>query len=51
MSAGARLHGLAPMGNAAPKKRRGGSEPLGTVRPIWPARDLNPRPPAPIAMS
>ena len=38
------------MGNTAPKKRRSGGEPLATLCPNLPTWDLNPRPPAPIAM-
>ena len=35
----------------ATQERRSGGEPLATLCPIWPARELNPRPSAPVAMS
>ena len=36
--------------NTAPNKRRSGGKPLTRVCLIWLAQELNPRPPAPIAM-
>ena len=51
-SGGAHLRDLAPgPGNTASKHHRTGGQPLATLCLIWPARESNPRPLAPIAMS
>ena len=38
------------LANNAPKKRRSGDESLATLHLIRPARELKPRPPAPLAV-
>ena len=48
-SGGTHLRGLG-LGNTAPKKCRGGVEPLATLCPISQTLESNPRPSAPLAM-